>query len=360
MLALGAMPACTLTCGDNLPTAQLDPSSDAATLFDGGPLGDGAPPLTSIDFAIGGCESLDVTGCRGTAPLELSFAPIASSPASVYLWQFGDDSSSTNVAPEHTYAHPGTYSVSLDVEGAGGGVGETKTDWITVALAPLGSACGEDNDCTSGVCVCDEGEACDAPLGGRGLCAANCSTDACAEGVCADLSAGVPSPQPWRDELCLPSCEGGCPADLACEDLRGGDDSWIRGCITPGLLAPLGSSCVDSLGNPASETCASGQCLDVGARGLCAADCSTLACPAGSECAQFAGPIGNQCLQICDDQFTCDADPWLACEMPGNPGGFSVSGPPADQGYCAPLFCGGEPTLCGPDGVCVNGACEAP
>jgi PKD repeat protein len=44
----------------------------------------------------------------------------SSSHADKYAWDFGDGSNSTEQSPSHTYADYGTYTVTLNVEGAGG------------------------------------------------------------------------------------------------------------------------------------------------------------------------------------------------------------------------------------------------
>tara|TARA_B100000508_G_scaffold140648_1_gene142581 strand:- start:5420 stop:5890 length:471 start_codon:yes stop_codon:yes gene_type:complete len=50
-----------------------------------------------------------------------------------YLWNFGDNTTSTIVNPEHTYAAIGTYSVTLEVKNKKHSKSETKTIAITKA-----------------------------------------------------------------------------------------------------------------------------------------------------------------------------------------------------------------------------------
>jgi PKD repeat protein len=38
-----------------------------------------------------------------------------------YAWSFGDGGTSTDVSPDHTYAGPGTYTVTLTATSASGG-----------------------------------------------------------------------------------------------------------------------------------------------------------------------------------------------------------------------------------------------
>ncbi len=55
--------------------------------------------------------------------------------ALTYAWNFGDSSTGTGVSPSHTYAQPGTYSISLMVTDTSGLTG-TSTSKATIAAAP--------------------------------------------------------------------------------------------------------------------------------------------------------------------------------------------------------------------------------
>jgi PKD repeat protein len=71
----------------------------------------------------------------GVAPLAVAFSDLSSGAITSHAWDFGDGSSSTLASPAHTFAAPGTYTVSLVVSGPGGSSTETKTDYID-ALHP--------------------------------------------------------------------------------------------------------------------------------------------------------------------------------------------------------------------------------
>jgi hypothetical protein len=86
---------------------------------------DGLPPMAEF--------SADPVS--GQAPLPVSFTD-ASTCATGWQWNFGDGSSSTLQNPSHTYAIPGTYSVTLTASGPGGEDAITKTDLITVTAPP--------------------------------------------------------------------------------------------------------------------------------------------------------------------------------------------------------------------------------
>lgn len=60
------------------------------------------------------------------------FISVSTGEISSYLWDFGDDSTSTELAPNHKYAHPGIYTVTLTVSGPGGLDTLKREDYITV------------------------------------------------------------------------------------------------------------------------------------------------------------------------------------------------------------------------------------
>lgn len=73
----------------------------------------------------------------GTAGSSIAFNGSASTGAiSTYLWSFGDGSSSQGVTPSHTYANPGTYTVTLTVYGSGGQQSIDTTYAVVSAAAP--------------------------------------------------------------------------------------------------------------------------------------------------------------------------------------------------------------------------------
>lgn len=67
----------------------------------------------------------------GTAPLAVSFGDL-STCAAQWQWDFGDGGSSNQPSPNHVYTSPGTFTVSLTVNGPGGTDTETKVALITV------------------------------------------------------------------------------------------------------------------------------------------------------------------------------------------------------------------------------------
>jgi PKD repeat protein len=69
----------------------------------------------------------------GPPPLVIQFTDMSSGNITSYAWDFGDNETSTEKNPAHTYLAEGTYDVSLTVKGNGGEVNEeTKYGYITV------------------------------------------------------------------------------------------------------------------------------------------------------------------------------------------------------------------------------------
>jgi PKD repeat protein len=94
------------------------------------------------------------TPTSGTAPLTVTFTDSSTNTPTAWLWTFGDGdtTNATDQNPVHTYAAPGTYTVSLTASNAGGSNMVTMVNYITVspsaAMAPVVSFSGTP---TSGV-----------------------------------------------------------------------------------------------------------------------------------------------------------------------------------------------------------------
>ena len=71
----------------------------------------------------------------GVAPLTVQFADQSIGTVDSYDWDFGDGGSSALASPQHVYAAPGIYTVSLTVTSGGQQNTETKTDYIVVSLS---------------------------------------------------------------------------------------------------------------------------------------------------------------------------------------------------------------------------------
>ena len=86
----------------------------------------------------GPTAAFTATPTSGAAPLSVQFTDLSapgSSPITVWSWNFGDTGTSTDPSPQHAYAAPGTYTVSLTVTTALGSDAETKTGYVSVSEA---------------------------------------------------------------------------------------------------------------------------------------------------------------------------------------------------------------------------------
>ena len=69
------------------------------------------------------------------APLTVTFQSESTGVIDNQQWQFGDGADDSALQPDHTYSAPGSYSVTLTVEGPGGVDQITIIDAITVEPA---------------------------------------------------------------------------------------------------------------------------------------------------------------------------------------------------------------------------------
>ncbi|MDD5187465.1 MAG: DUF2341 domain-containing protein, partial [Methanoregula sp.] len=86
---------------------------------------------------VGGALAAPVAGftadvTNGTAPLTVNFTDQSTGTPTSWLWDFGDNDTSSVQNPSHTYTAAGTYTVNLTVTGAGGSTSAVKTSLITV------------------------------------------------------------------------------------------------------------------------------------------------------------------------------------------------------------------------------------
>jgi hypothetical protein len=351
----GCLALVGFACGDH-GAASRDAGADAIKA-------DVTSPL-SISISVTGCATYDPTVplCAGPPPLTLSFAPVGSSELTQFLWNFGDDTPETSErAPSHTYAHVGEYAVI--VKGGAGANSVSPPDPLKIRVDALatGAACDVDAQCSGGLtCTCAQGTGC-APAFIRGVCSAPCETAACQpDAVCAAVTvdAGAPS------RLCLASCEAAaCGPGFVCRTLPVGSVApstrWTRGCLPLGLVGDVGASCRDPNEALADRACATGTCADVGALGVCSADCDDArSCPTQASCARLAD--GRQlCLLSCRSDADCGGDPLVACaqtpaasmDADGGTAGSTVS-------VCAPRSCANDNACpsgrCGPNAFCVR------
>lgn len=102
--------------------------------------------LTTTAVQLSGCPTpgptptkpsaaFSATPTSGAAPLAVQFtdqSTAGTSAITAWAWNFGDDATSTEQSPSHTYDADGTYTVALTVTSADGSDTETKAGLITV------------------------------------------------------------------------------------------------------------------------------------------------------------------------------------------------------------------------------------
>jgi hypothetical protein len=343
------------------------------------PVPDAPPTPLTVDFTVIDCPMFDGTipRCRGPAPLTVSFAPITTGNVSRLLWDFGDQTTSSDPTPTHTYALPDSYDVVL--LGAPGLSSPPRKGFIEVTTNPLGGPCDITPQCEANMaCLCGQAAQCPAAFA-RGVCTLGCAAGSCPEGaVCADLGRGLPAPtgQTWRAAQCLRACTGDtdCAQGQRCRTVpvAGGPMArWQTACFFDFPSDP-GAPCRGPGGAAQDDICLGGRCADFGARGLCTADCAAAPCPSGTACALF-GDGRKLCLRRCEGASGCNEDPLLACATEGGAGplAFTLVGADATRpgtpdtmppGYCAPRPCTSD-AVCAPAGVCMGapaGHCALP
>jgi len=71
----------------------------------------------------------------GPAPLAVSFTDLSTGGPTTWLWSFGDGATSAQQSPSHSYASPGSYTVSLTASNAQGSNTRTRTSYVAVGQA---------------------------------------------------------------------------------------------------------------------------------------------------------------------------------------------------------------------------------
>ena len=82
----------------------------------------------------------------GCAPLAVQFTDQSTGDITSWLWDFGDNETTTEQSPNHTYSAPATYTVSLTVIGDGGEDTKTETDYISAQQDSDGDDIPDDQD----------------------------------------------------------------------------------------------------------------------------------------------------------------------------------------------------------------------
>ncbi|MDK2974938.1 MAG: hypothetical protein PWP08_1309 [Methanofollis sp.] len=116
-----------LSTADDLGTAGFDTT-----------YGYGRVDALDLYSAVGAAPTASFTAAplTGPAPLAVNFTD-TSIGATAWEWSFGDGNGSTGQNPSHTYAAPGTYTVSLTASSLFGSATVEKAGYVTVTAPPL-------------------------------------------------------------------------------------------------------------------------------------------------------------------------------------------------------------------------------
>lgn len=100
-----------------------------------------------------------VSPTSGVAPLAVTFSDTSTNNPTSWAWDFGDGATTTTQNPAHTYAAPGTYTVSLTAANAAGSNTVTRSGAVTVSgqvssgISVIGSRSAFSNSAVTGVSI---------------------------------------------------------------------------------------------------------------------------------------------------------------------------------------------------------------
>ncbi|HJK90014.1 MAG TPA: S1 family peptidase [Polyangiaceae bacterium LLY-WYZ-15_(1-7)] len=283
----------------------------------------GCPPRLYCR-SMGGCEGVCVPGSAGELPIDADCAADTEC-ASLFCADPGDGRRRCLDPCE------GDTGTCLDGEvcaAAAGACGGCVPADLVVGSRGLGEVCASDEECASGRCFEERGDA---------YCTRGCEDDTgCADGFhCRDLTE--------TDAICVRGDRGGvgsgcvanadCDTDLFCATR--GDVSWCSS------FCDSGEDCPPDF-----------QCVDVGGAAICVPDRGTIGspCATGEECisgvCESVGPAGElMCTRLCSGDNLCE--PGFVCERTAD--GVSA--------VCVPSV---EPASGGGGGCSAAGGGDAP
>jgi hypothetical protein len=128
-LEVDALQSMTVTI-DPATMGRIGPWSGSARVI--GPMGEDRSYLNINVTAVAPTADFSADILEGPAPLPVQFTELATGTAETFLWDFGDGTTDGSRNPAHTYADPGTYTVTLTVSGDAGEAAATKADYIRV------------------------------------------------------------------------------------------------------------------------------------------------------------------------------------------------------------------------------------
>ncbi len=130
-----------------------EPEDQVSILNTPEPVPENTEPLPSAPVSVPVASSIHadflVADAVGLSPLKVSFTDLSTGPVSSWLWTFGDGTTSAATSPIHIYQTPGTYDISLKVDGEGSSDTITKTGIIQVGTPVVSSFTAEPSEGTT-------------------------------------------------------------------------------------------------------------------------------------------------------------------------------------------------------------------
>jgi len=120
--------------GSSLVSVCADPTDGSCWVADHG---DSQVVHLVIDASGSLQADFSASPLAGSIPLAVSFADLSTGNPTVWSWDFGDGSASTDQNPSHIYTSPGIYDVSLTVSSASRTDAEVKVGYITVTFVDV-------------------------------------------------------------------------------------------------------------------------------------------------------------------------------------------------------------------------------
>ncbi|HII98328.1 MAG TPA: PKD domain-containing protein, partial [Methanoregula sp.] len=88
--------------------------------------------LATVTGGVAPVANFTANVTAGDAPLPVQFNDTSTGDPTSWLWDFGDNATSDQQDPVHTYTEAGTYSINLTVSNDHGSDSELKPNYITV------------------------------------------------------------------------------------------------------------------------------------------------------------------------------------------------------------------------------------
>ena len=115
-------------------TSQITPGNDSTLTYTAGngSFKNVLATLTLRETPVAPTANFTANTTSGSDPLGVTFTDESTGTITGYSWDFGDNSTSTEENPKHTYTKAGTYTVKETVTGPGGNDTKVMNNYITV------------------------------------------------------------------------------------------------------------------------------------------------------------------------------------------------------------------------------------